>query len=101
LTLPTQNGDDKLWPGQAAAFTLDNKGVTDSTGFVILKVKYGQRYAWWAEYQIEARAVTAGSERTNTYNYLLTPGAAEVDGQSTPGFAVSPYGVANVCTNPN
>ena len=66
-----QNGDDKLWPGQAAAFTLDNDGVTDSTGFVVLKVKYGQRYAFWAEYQIEARAVTAGSERTNTLNYVF------------------------------
>jgi hypothetical protein len=65
-----QNNDDKLWPGQAAAFTLENAGVTDSTGFVILKVKYGQRYAFWAEYQIEARAVTAGSERTNSYNFL-------------------------------
>lgn len=95
------NNDDKLWPGQAAAFTLANGGVTDSTGFVILKVKYGQRYAFWAEYQIEARAVTAGSERTNTYNYVLDAGAQEVDGTSEPGFHFSPYGIAGVCTDPN
>lgn len=96
------NNDDKLWPGQAAAFTLLANGVTDSTGFVNLRIRHGQRYAFWAEYQIEARAATAGSERSNTLNYRLSAATADVsNGQATPGFRLSPYGQANVCTDPN
>ena len=96
-----QNNDAKLWPGQAAAFALSANGVTDSTGFVILKLKFGQRYAFWAEYQIEGRAATAGSERLNTLDYVLSAAQADVDATATPGFALSPYGQAAVCTDPN
>lgn len=95
------NMDGVLWPGQSAAFTLDNNGVTDSSGFVVLRVRHGQRFYFWAEYQIEARAATAGSERLTTFNYRLSAAKADVDNTSTPGFAISPFGVANVCTNPN
>jgi hypothetical protein len=52
-----ENMDGILWPGQSAAFTLDNNGVTDSSGFVVLRVRHGQRFAFWAQYQIEARAL--------------------------------------------
>ena len=57
-----QNMDAMLWPGQSAAFTLDNNGVTDSSGFVVLRVRHGQRFAFWAQYQISAGASTAGSD---------------------------------------
>lgn len=95
------NKDGILWPGQSAAFTLDNNGVTDSSGFVVLRIRHGQRFYFWAEYQIEARAATAGSERLTTFNYRLSAAKADVDSESTPGFAISPFGIANVCTNPN
>jgi hypothetical protein len=95
------NMDGLLWPGQSAAFTLDNNGVTDSSGFVVLRVRHGQRFYFWAEYQIEARSATAGSERSTTFNYRLSAAKADVDNQSTPGFAVSPFGVAGACTDPN
>jgi hypothetical protein len=97
-----QNNDNRLWPGQAAAFTLNANGVTDSAGFVNLRIRHGQRYAGWAEYQIEARAATAGSERLNTYDYKLGAATEDVKNASaTPGFVLSPYGQANSCTNPN
>ena len=96
-----QNMDGILWPGQSAAFTLDNNGVTDSSGFVVLRVRHGQRFAFWAQYQIEARSATGGSERLTTYNYTLSAAKADVDATSTPGFAISPFGVAAACTNPN
>ncbi len=44
-----ENMDALLWPGQSAAFTLDNNGVTDSSGFVVLRVRHGQRFAFWAD----------------------------------------------------
>lgn len=96
-----QNMDQFLWPGQSAAFTLDNNGVTDSAGFLNLRLRWGQRFSFWAEYQIEARAATAGSERLTTYNYLLSAAEADVTGTATPGFRLSPFGQAAVCTDPN
>jgi hypothetical protein len=96
-----QNMDGLLWPGQSAAFTLDNNGVTDSSGFVVLRVRHGQRFAFWARYQISAGAATAGSDPPTTYDDTLSAAKADVDSTSTPGFAVSPFGTAAVCTNPN
>lgn len=97
-----QNNDLLLWPGQSAAFTLDNNGVTDSAGFLNLKVRHGQRFAFWARYQIEARTITAGTERATTVEYLLSAAAEDVtNGDATPGFAISPFGTATDCTNPN
>jgi hypothetical protein len=96
-----QNMDAALWPGQSAAFTLDNQGVTDSSGFVVLRVRHGQRFYFWAVYQIEARAATAGSERSTTFDYRLSAAKADVDSDATPGFRLSPFGQAAVCTDPN
>ena len=93
--------DAFLWPGQSAAFTLDNSGVTDSAGFLNLRLRWGQRFSFWAEYQIEARAATAGSERLTTYNFLLSAAEADVTATATPGFRLSPFGQATVCTDPN
>jgi hypothetical protein len=90
------NGDGKLYPGQSAAFTLDNSGVTDSSGFMILRIKHGQSFSFWATYQIEARSSTAGTERLTTMDYRLSAAMADVTSQSGPGFAVSPFGV-NEC----
>lgn len=95
------NNDGILWPGQSAAFSLDNNGVTDSSGFVTLRVKYGQRFAFWATYQIEARASTGGSERSTTIDYTLSAAKEDVTSDTTPGFARSPFGIANMCSNPN
>ena len=95
------NNDGILWPGRSAAFTLANKGVTDSTGYVNLSVRHGQRYAFWAIYQIEARAATAGSEKSTSYNYRLSAAQADVTATATPGFATSPFGSATSCTDPN
>jgi hypothetical protein len=95
------NNDALLWPGQSAAFTLDNNGVTDSSGFVILRVRHGQRFYFWAQYQIEARAATAGSERLTTLDYRLSAAEADVTSTSGPGFALSPFGQGATCMDPN
>jgi len=95
------NNDAFLWPGQSAAFTLDNNGVTDSAGFVVLRVRHGQRFYLWAQYQIEARAATAGSERLTTFDYRLSAAEADVTATATPGFRLSPFGQGAVCTDPN
>jgi hypothetical protein len=94
------NMDGKLYPGQSAAFTLTNSGVTDSAGFVNMTLRYGQRFAFWATYQIEARASTAGSERLTTFNYRLDGAESDYTSNSFPGFGDSPFGVVLDCTSP-
>ncbi len=96
------NGDAFVWPGQAAAVSVANNGVTDSTGFVILSLKYGQRFATWATYQIEARASVGGTEGVAQFEYVLSAATPDVKNkEATPGFQTSPYGVASSCSSPN
>lgn len=96
------NNDANVWPGQAAAISIDNNGRTDATGFVIIRVKHGQRFATWATYQIEARAAVGGTEGRATVDYVLGVAAEDVlNENATPGFVLSPFGNAGACTNPN
>jgi hypothetical protein len=95
------NGDAFVWPGQAAAVSVANNGVTDGTGFVILSLKYGQRFGTWAVYQIEARASVGGTEGVAQFDYGLDVATSDIKNkEATPGFQTSPYGVATTCTNP-
>lgn len=93
----------KLSPGQSAAFTFSNTtGVTDSSGFVNLSIRFGQAYALWATYEVEARAATAGSERSTSMTYTLSASADDIgNADATPGFQKSPFGVATSCSDPN
>jgi len=97
-----ENGDAFLWPGQAAAVSIANNGVTDSTGFVILSLKYGQRFGSWANYQIEARASVGGTEGFAQFIYGLDVATTDIKNKdATPGFQTSPYGVGVSCSDPN
>lgn len=95
------NGDAFVWPGQAAAVSVANNGVTDGTGFVILSLKYGQRFGTWAVYQIEARASVGGTEGVAQFDYGLDVATADIKNkEAAPGFQTSPYGVATTCADP-
>ena len=96
-----ENGDAFVWPGQAAALSVANNGVTDGTGFVILSLKYGQRFGTWATYQIEARASVGGTEGVAQFEYGLDVATPDVKNkEATPGFQTSPYGVGTSCSDP-
>ena len=96
-----ENGDAFVWPGQAAAVSVANNGVTDGTGFVILSLKYGQRFGTWAVYQIEARAAVGGTEGVAQLDYSLDVATDDIKNKNaTPGFQTSPFGVAETCTDP-
>jgi len=96
------NGDAFVWPGQAAAVSVANNGVTDGTGFVILSLKYGQRFGTWAVYQIEARASVGGTEGVAQFDYGLDVATTDIKNkEATPGFQTSPYGVATSCKDPS
>ena len=96
------NADAFVWPGQAAAVSIANNGVTDGTGFVILSLKYGQRFGTWASYQIEARASVGGTEGVAQYDYVLAVATEDVKNKdASPGFRLSPFGIAASCSDPN
>ncbi len=96
-----ENGDAFVWPGQAAAVSVANNGVTDGTGFVILSLKYGQRFGTWATYQIEARASVGGTEGVAQFEYGLDVATPDVKNkEATPGFQTSPYGFGTSCSDP-
>lgn len=96
------NGDAFVWPGQIAAVSVENNGLTDATGFVVMKVKFGVRFGTWADYQVEARASVGGSEGLATTDYLLSVLVDEVKNKDlAPAWAVSPFGTSGSCNNPN
>jgi hypothetical protein len=96
------NGDAFVWPGQAAAVSVANNGVTDGTGFVILSLKYGQRFGTWAVYQIEARASVGGTEGVAQFDFGLSVATADIKNkEASPGFQTSPFGVGVSCSDPN
>jgi hypothetical protein len=95
------NGDAFVWPGQVAAVSIANNGVTDGTGFVILSLKYGQRFGTWAVYQIEARGSVGGTEGVAQFDYGLDVATADVKNkEAAPGFQFSPFGVSSSCADP-
>ena len=68
-----QNMDGLLWPGQSAAFTLDNNGVTDSAGFVVLRVRHGQRFAFWAAVSDRSASGDGGFRALDDLRLPLAP----------------------------
>lgn len=90
-----RNYDGRLWPGQVASTFMENGGRTDSTGFVVLRVKYGQRFATNATYDIIVSAKVGGSEGVETFRYNLAPATEDVKNKDSPGaFVTAPFGIA-------
>jgi len=96
------NGDAFVWPGQIAALSMDSGGITDATGFVIGRAKFGARYGSWADYQLETRASVGGSEGLATEFFSLGVLVGEVtDKNVAPTWVNSPFGNSGSCANPN
>jgi hypothetical protein len=96
------NGDAFIWPGQIAAISMSNNGLTDSTGFVVGQVKYGTRFGYWADYQLETRASVGGTEGLATEFLSLAVLVDEVKNKDVPpAWRDSPFGFAASCADPN
>lgn len=96
------NKDGILWPGQVAAATFLNNATTDSTGFGILKIKYGQLFATWVEIEIKVTAKVGGTEGLTTLPFVLAAEVGDATSEDSPGsFVQSPFGVDRECKNKN
>ncbi|MFO1468110.1 MAG: Ig-like domain-containing protein [Steroidobacteraceae bacterium] len=76
--------------------------TTDASGFADLNVTYPQDHAQWIQAQLTATATVTGTQASDTTIFWLPMSADKVNKQTVrpPGMP-SPYGIAQVCTNPN
>lgn len=95
------NGNGKLDPGLPVVVTPATV-TTDAGGFATFFLQYGKNFALWVDTTITARAAAGGTESVQTQSWLLEVLANDVNDPNVPPPNVrSPFGVANVCTNPN
>lgn len=98
------NGNGSLEPRKADVSVSLVSTKTDSKGSVVLEVTYPQDHGSWVDAVITVTASgIAGTEGRATYNMFPVPvdAAAIKNTNNPPAFVVSPYGTANVCTDPN
>lgn len=93
-----------LWPRKADVSVRLLSSKTDAAGAAILEVTYNQNHGSWVDVLITVAASgIAGTEGRATYALTPIPIDAGTVTQTTssPAYQVSPYGVADDCTNPN
>lgn len=95
------NGNGRLTPGLpgliAPAFV-----TTNSTGSAEFTLEYGQQYAFWVLFELSAKVVVAGTESSTAFNFLASALVSDLmDTTVTPAGAISPFGSATDCRNPN
>ena len=110
------NGNGVLDPSNVATVdahptstpTIDlttNTITTGNSGYGYFSLVYPEYVANWVSVKIKATTKVHGTERASTIdNYLLLSTLTEMQATSVAppgGLSFSPYGVANVCTDPN
>jgi hypothetical protein len=75
--------------------------TTDASGRATFSLQYGEQFAPWATVSITARATVAGTESRQSILFDLVGLASDFTAETPPAGAVSPFGSASSCTNPN
>jgi hypothetical protein len=94
------NGNGKLDPGLPVVVTPASV-TTDAGGFATFFLEYGKNFAMWIDATITARTSVGGTESVQTQAYSLEMAASDNSLDADPPNKISPFGTANVCTNPN
>jgi hypothetical protein len=91
------DGDGALEP-RASEITVSavGSGVTDATGVAQFRVQYGQTVGTWLAYTLKVTTNVAGSEGTNSRQFITDVLQADVANGS---FLTPPYGGNNCRTN--
>jgi hypothetical protein len=102
------NHNGKLDPGNVASAS-PGTVVTSATasgtlpaGSATFQVVYPKDHAFWVTVKLTATATVSGTQSSTSTQFLLEGAAADYN-QATvaPPGQISPYGVANTCSNPN
>lgn len=98
---PDGNQNGKLDPGGVAA-TSAGTVTTANGGTAEFNVTYPEDHALWVKVQLVASTTVQGTQSSTSTTFWLPILATDLTSTTTtpPGYP-SPYGVANVCTNPN
>ncbi len=94
------NGNKRLDPG--IPITVTSNGTTDANGQAVVSLFYPRDRANWLTIDLTIRGQVSGTEASYVA-YSRLPGAAADFSSltSAPPGAVSPYGTATDCSNPN
>lgn len=95
------NNNGKLDPGDVAVAT-PGSVITATDGSATFLVEYPEDHALWVQATLTATATVQGTQSSTEATFVLPMLASYLTAITTepPGF-VSPYGVANTCTNPH
>jgi hypothetical protein len=94
------NGNGKLEPG--IPVTVTPAVVTDATGRATVSLVYPRDRVNWLDVNLTVRGQANGSESTYTSLVHLPGLSSDYSSQNVaPPGAVSPYGVATTCSDPN
>jgi hypothetical protein len=94
------NNNGKLDPGDVAAVSPGTL-VTDSTGSGNINVTYPEDHADWVQVILTATATVNGTQSSTTSVFVLPMAATKLLPGTSPPGAISPYGQATSCANPN
>jgi len=95
------NGSGSIEAGNIASVSPSN-AMTDADGFVLVNVYYPQEFAYYLAVSLSASATVQGSEYVRSSNFILSGLATDFnDATKAPPGPVSPFGVANICGDPN
>ena len=71
--------------------------TTDSTGFATFNLLYGEQYVPWIDFEITARALVAGTESSNTFNFPAAGMASDFTNETvTPAGWISPFNLTRL-----
>jgi Bacterial Ig-like domain (group 1) len=94
------NGNGKLDPGNIAVVS-PSTGTTDANGRLDVKITYPRDHAYWVEVMLVASTIVQGTESSTSSTFMLEGALTDYACTEGPPGAVSPYGVAATCANPN
>lgn len=93
------NNSGRIEAGNIASVAPSN-AVSDANGFINAQVYYPQEYAYYLSALLSASATVSGTEYVRSSSFMLAGSAEDFnDVTVAPPGPISPFGVANVCSN--
>ncbi len=94
------NGNGHLDPGNVAS--VNPTALTNANGVALGTIEYAKSYATWVEVKLQASAGVAGNDPPTTATFTLPGLASDYTSKDVPPpGAISPFGQAAVCADPN
>ncbi len=95
------NGDGELSPGIVGVLYFeDGVSTTDATGQAVMVYDYPQNFGGWAQMRMGIRTISAGTESTASFTYLLGVSASDI-ANANAKVPDSPWGISNSCFDMN